>query len=88
MRESITTSDALRSCFWYASLSPASSLGLWGCIATGEACLAYCLVLLGDGDKTMADFTDAVAAQGSIEFGSANVGFEIAAAARRYPAER
>ncbi len=30
------------------------------CVARGEACLAHCLVLLGDGDKAMADCAKAV----------------------------
>lgn len=30
------------------------------CVAKGQACLAHCLVLLGDGDKTMADCAKAV----------------------------
>ena len=30
------------------------------CVAKGEACLAHCLVLLGDGDKTMAGCSKAV----------------------------
>lgn len=30
------------------------------CVAKGEACLAHCLILLGDGDKSMADCAKAV----------------------------
>ncbi len=30
------------------------------CVAKGEACLAHCLVLLGDGDKAMAECAKAV----------------------------
>ncbi len=30
------------------------------CIAKGEACLAHCLVLMGDGDKAMAECAKAV----------------------------
>lgn len=30
------------------------------CIAKGEACLAHCLMLLGDGDKAMADCAKSV----------------------------
>lgn len=30
------------------------------CVAKGDACLAHCLVLLGDGDKSMADCAKSV----------------------------
>jgi Cys-rich four helix bundle protein (predicted Tat secretion target) len=40
----------------YQSLVDSSS----ACIAKGEACLAHCLVLLGEGDKSMADCSKSV----------------------------